>query len=162
MKLSARNVLRGTVKGVKKGAVNTEVTLTLKGGPSLAGVVGACGSDYRECREEPLSIVSVITNTSAENLALKAGTAAFAIIKASSIIIGTDMEKAKISARNILSGKVVKVVEGPVNAEVDLDLGAGNTIVAVITEESAKNLGLKEGSSAYAMIKASSVIVGVE
>lgn len=161
MKLSARNVLKGTVAKVKKGAVNTEVTLTLKGGPSLAGYVGACGQDYREpC--EPLSIVAVITNTSAENLALKEGTAAVAVIKASSIIVGTDMEKAKISARNVLSGKVVKVIDGPVSAEVDLDVGAGNTLVAVITEESAKKLGLKEGSSAYAMIKASSVMIGVE
>jgi len=140
MKLSARNVLSGTVASVKKGAVNTEVILDLKGGAS---------------------IVSVITNTSAESLALKEGAAAFAIVKASSIIVGTDMEKAKISARNILSGKVVKVIEGPVSAEIDLDIGAGNSIVAVITEESAKKLGLKAGSSAYAMIKASSVIVGV-
>ncbi len=141
MKLSARNVLSGTVASVRKGAVNTEVILDLKGGSS---------------------IVSVITNTSADNLALKQGTAAFAIVKASSIIVGTELEKAKISARNILNGTVVKVVEGPVSAEVDLDVGAGNTIVAVITEESAKRLGLKAGSSAYAMIKASSVIIGVE
>lgn len=161
MKLSARNVLSGTVSSVKKGAVNTEVVIALKGGPSLAGVVGACGSDYRECREEPLSIVSVITNTSAESLALKAGAAASAIFKASSIIVGTDLGSAKVSARNIFNGKVVKVVEGPVSAEVDLDIGSGNTLVAVITAESAKKLGLKAGDSAYAMIKASSVIVGV-
>lgn len=141
MKLSARNVLSGTVASVRKGVVNTEVILDLKGGSAL---------------------VSVITNTSADNLALKQGTAAFAIVKASSIIVGTELEKAKISARNILNGTVVKVVEGPVSAEVDLDVGAGNTIVAVITEESAKRLGLKAGSSAYAMIKASSVIIGVE
>jgi len=48
-----------------------------------------------------------------------------------------------------------------VSAEVDLDVGSGNTLVAVITSESAKKLGLKAGDSAYAMIKASSVIVGV-
>ncbi len=57
---------------------------------------------------------------------------------------------------------MVKVVEGPVSAEVDLDVGAGTTIVAVITDESAKRLGLKAGSSAHALIKASSVIIGVE
>jgi molybdate transport system regulatory protein len=74
MKLSARNVLSGTVASVRKGAVNTEVILDLKGGSAL---------------------VSVITNTSADNLALKQGTAAFAIVKASSIIVGTDLEKAK-------------------------------------------------------------------
>jgi len=140
MKLSARNVLSGTVSSVKKGAVNTEVVIALKGGPSIA---------------------AVITNTSADNLALKDGAAASAIVKASSIIVGTDLGSAKVSARNIFNGKVVKVVEGPVSAEVDLDVGSGNTLVAVITSESAKKLGLKAGDSAYAMIKASSVIVGV-
>jgi len=140
MKLSARNVLSGTVSSVKKGAVNTEVVIALKGGPSIA---------------------AVITNTSADNLALKDGAAASAIVKASSIIVGTDLGSAKVSARNIFNGKVVKVVEGPVSAEVDLDIGTGNTLIAVITAESAKKLGLKAGDSAYAMIKASSVIVGV-
>jgi molybdate transport system regulatory protein len=141
MKLSARNILKGTVASVKKGAVNTEVVLNLKGGPS---------------------ITSVITNTSADNLALKEGKEAFAMIKASSVIIGTDLDPAKVSARNILCGTITKVIEGPVSAEIDLDLGGGNTVTAVITEESAKKLGLKEGGKACAMIKASSVIMGVD
>jgi molybdate transport system regulatory protein len=141
MKLSARNILAGTVASVKKGAVNTEVILNLKGGPSIA---------------------SVITNTSADNLALKEGKAAFAMIKASSIIVGTDLDASKVSARNVICGTVSKVIEGPVSAEVDMDIGAGNTLTAVITEESAKKLGLKEGGKACAMIKASSVIIGVD
>ncbi len=140
MKLSARNILKGTVAGVKKGAVNTEVILTLKGGASIA---------------------SVITNTSADNLALKEGKEAFAMIKATNVIIGADLDPAKVSARNVLCGTVTKIVEGPVSAEIDLDLG-GATLTAVITEASAKKLGLKEGGKACAMIKASSVIMGVE
>lgn len=141
MKLSARNVLTGTVANIKKGVVNAEVTLNVKGGPSIS---------------------AVITNTSVENLALKEGVEAFAIIKASSIIVGTDLHDAKVSARNILCGTVSKVSEGPVSAEVGIDIGGGITLTAVITEESAKNLGLKTGSHACAMFKAPSVILGVK
>ncbi len=141
MKLSARNVFSGTVSSVIKGVVNAEVTLNVKGGPSIS---------------------AIITNTSAENLALKEGVEAFAIIKASSIIIGTDLHDAKVSARNIICGTVTKVIEGPVSAEVDIDIGSGNTLTAVITEESAKKLGIKAGSHACAMFKAPSVILGVK
>jgi molybdate transport system regulatory protein len=141
MKLSARNVLSGTVTSVKKGVVNAEVTLNVKGGPSIS---------------------AIITNTSVENLALKEGVEAFAIIKASSIIVGTDLHDAKVSARNIICGTVSKVIEGPVSAEVDMDIGGGITLTATITEESAKNLGLKAGGHACAMFKAPCVILGVK
>jgi molybdate transport system regulatory protein len=56
---------------------------------------------------------------------------------------------------------VSKIVDGPVSAEVDIEIGSGNSLAAVITEESAKKLGLKTGSHACAMFKASSVILGV-
>jgi len=69
MKLSARNILKGTVVQINKGAVNTEVIIELPGGEQL---------------------VSVITNTSVENLGLKVGKEAYAIIKASNIMVGVD------------------------------------------------------------------------
>jgi molybdopterin-binding protein len=69
MKVSARNFLKGKVKQVKPGAVNTEVVLELNGG---------------------LEIVSIITNESADRLELASGKGAYAIIKASNVLIATD------------------------------------------------------------------------
>ena len=68
----------------------------------------------------------------------------------------------KISARNMLKGKVKQVNAGAVNAEVILELPGGANITAIITKESAANLGLKTGKEAYAVIKASSVIIAVD
>ena len=68
----------------------------------------------------------------------------------------------RISARNILKGKVVKVVRGAVNAEVTLDLPGGMQVVAMITTASVDSLGLKEGKEAYAVVKASSVMIAVD
>ncbi len=68
----------------------------------------------------------------------------------------------KLSARNALKGKVVKIIHGTVNAEVILELPGGSQVVAMITNESAKSLELKEGSEAYAVIKASNVMIAVD
>jgi len=68
----------------------------------------------------------------------------------------------KISARNVLKGKVVSVKPGTVNAEIVLELAGGQQIVAMVTKESAESLKLKTGGEAYAIIKASNVIVGVD
>ncbi len=68
----------------------------------------------------------------------------------------------KISARNILKGKVVKVVRGAVNAEVTIELPGGTRLVSIITNSSVENLNLTEGKDAYAIIKASNVMVGVD
>ncbi|MGD0611970.1 MAG: molybdopterin-binding protein [Anaerolineales bacterium] len=68
----------------------------------------------------------------------------------------------RISARNILKGKVVKVVRGAVNAEVTLELPGSLQVVAIITNTSVDNLGLKEGMQAYAVVKASSVMIAVD
>lgn len=68
----------------------------------------------------------------------------------------------KLSARNVLKGKIVRIVPGVVNAEVTLQLPGGEQIVSIITLESMKSLGLKEGSEAHAVIKASSVMLAVE
>lgn len=68
----------------------------------------------------------------------------------------------KISARNILKGKVKQVKLGAVNAEVIVELPGGAEIVSIITKESAQNLKLKKGKAVYAVIKASNVMIGVE
>jgi molybdopterin-binding protein len=69
MKLSARNVLKGTVKSVNQGAVNSEVTVELKGGEQ---------------------VVSVITKTSAENLGLAEGKEVYVVIKATNVMVAVD------------------------------------------------------------------------
>ena len=67
----------------------------------------------------------------------------------------------KLSARNQIKGKVVDIKDGVVNGIVTLDIGGGNQIVSMISMDSIKNLGLKPGAEAYAIIKASSVMIGV-
>jgi len=68
----------------------------------------------------------------------------------------------RLSARNILKGKVVKVTKGAVNSEVILELPGGEKLVSIITNTSVKSLGLVKGKEAYAVIKASSIMVGVD
>ena len=68
----------------------------------------------------------------------------------------------KISARNVLKGKVVKVTPGAVNSEVILELPGGTLITSIITKESVETLGLKEGKEAYAVIKASNVMIAID
>jgi len=68
----------------------------------------------------------------------------------------------KISARNVLKGKVKKVTPGAVNSEVVIETANGETIVSVITKESAENLGLAAGKEVYAVVKASNVMVAVD
>jgi molybdopterin-binding protein len=70
--------------------------------------------------------------------------------------------KMKISARNILKGKVKSVKPGVVNTEVVIDIAGGTQIVSIITKESAEGLKLAPGKDAYAIIKASSVMIGVD
>lgn len=68
----------------------------------------------------------------------------------------------KISARNVLKGKVVRVTAGAVNAEIVIELAGGNQIISIITKESAEKLGLAKGKEVYAVIKASNVMVAID
>ena len=140
MKVSARNTFSGSVTAITKGAVNAEVSITLNGG---------------------IPLTAVVTNGAIDNLGLKIGTEAYAIIKASSVIIGTDLHDARVSARNVFCGTIAKIIEGPVNTEVDIEIGGGNTVSAVINHGSSARLELKVGGHACALFKSSSVIIGV-
>lgn len=66
----------------------------------------------------------------------------------------------KLSARNVLPGRVVEVQRGQTTSVVKLDIGQGKLITASITNEAVDNLALKAGDAATAIIKASDVIVG--
>ncbi|WP_096626424.1 TOBE domain-containing protein [Calothrix sp. NIES-3974] len=68
----------------------------------------------------------------------------------------------KLSARNTIKGKVKKIMPGVVSTEVVLELTPGIELTAVITKDSAQSLGLTVGKEAYAVIKSTDVMVGVD
>lgn len=68
----------------------------------------------------------------------------------------------KISARNTLAGTVIAITKGPVSTEVELEIAPGIVIASSITTHSANALNLQVGGRAYAIIKASSVMMGVD
>ncbi|WP_027212145.1 TOBE domain-containing protein [Burkholderia sp. WSM2232] len=140
MQTSARNQFAGEVVQLTHGAVNDEVTLRTA---------------------EGLEIVAIITHGSAGTLGLAAGKRAFALVKASSIIVMVDVASNQVSARNCIAGTVSAVTKGAVNSEVTISTGSAQ-IAAIVTNESVERLGLAKGKAASAMFKASSVIVGVE
>jgi molybdate transport system regulatory protein len=141
MKTSARNQFAGIVRVVKDGAINDEIELEVSGG---------------------LRVVATVTRESRSELGLDIGAKAFALVKASSVVLMTDMGKVRLSARNQFAGRVSRIVPGAVNTEVVLDLPGGGSVAAIITNESAQSLDLAPGRQATAIFKASSVIVGVE
>lgn len=141
LRVSARNIFKGTIHSVRMGAVNAEIELILP-----------CGDQ----------ILSIITNESVEVLGLETGMDAYAIIKAPSVILARDLHGTKLSAGNILCGSVAQIVPGAVNTEITLRLAGENTISAVITNDSAAYLAFTEGDHACALFQASSVILGVE
>jgi molybdopterin-binding protein len=68
----------------------------------------------------------------------------------------------KLSARNVIKGKVAKVTHGAVNSEVVVKLPGGTEIISIITKKSAKGLMLSKGKDVYAVIKASNVIIATD
>ena len=140
MKISARNVWLGNVAKIEKGAVNSVVTVALKGQDT---------------------IVSVITDNSVQRLELEPGAEVLAIVKAPSVMLGLEIDRKKISARNILEGTINRIVSGVVNDEVVIDLAGGNTVTSILTSESVRRLGLKGGMKVAAVIKASDVLLAI-
>ena len=65
----------------------------------------------------------------------------------------------KLSARNMLKGRIIEITEGIITAKVKLDVG-GNMITSIISKESVHDLGLKVGDEAYAIVKATEVVIG--
>jgi molybdopterin-binding protein len=67
----------------------------------------------------------------------------------------------KLSARNVLNGRVKSIQHGAVNTEVIVEIPGGAEMVSIITKTSAQSLGLKEGKEVYAIVKASNVMLGI-
>ncbi|MCP8632585.1 TOBE domain-containing protein [Pseudomonas mosselii] len=141
MKVSARNVFEGKVSKVQPGAVNAEVELTLGGGEKL---------------------VAVVTMASLKNLDIKEGKQAIALVKAPWVVLTTDAGGYQFSARNSLKGTVQRIDDGAVNAEVVLKLTGGTELYTIVTRDAVKDLGLKPGVEATALIKASHIILGAK
>jgi molybdate transport system regulatory protein len=140
MKTSARNQFFGKVSRIESGAVNDEIELELAGGDR---------------------IVAVITQASTQHLGLHVGSEAIALIKAPWVTLSTGEGEMRLSADNRLSGNVIKLTPGAVNTEAIIQLKGGNTLCAIVTNDSAKELALTKGKPANAFFNASHVILGV-
>jgi molybdopterin-binding protein len=68
----------------------------------------------------------------------------------------------KLSARNKIKGRITQVTRGATTSHVRLDVGGGTIVTASITNEAVDELGLKDGQQAYAVIKASDVMIGID
>lgn len=138
MKTSARNQFAGPITSIKEGVVDTEVIIQL--GPQL-------------------ELTAIVTRESAESLGLTTGRDVLALVKASSILLCVG-DGGQISARNRFVGTVASLSEGPVNAEVTINLpDSHHVMTAVVTEQSVKRLGLVLGQAVTAAFKASSVFL---
>lgn len=140
VKTSARNQFFGKVVAIKQAQVNVEVTLQLTGGDQIH---------------------AVITHDGLSELGLQVGSEAWALVKASWVILASPEAATGLSARNKLGGEVTRVHQGGVNAEVSLRSTGGNVITATVTNDSVAELQLAAGKTMVAIFKASSVILGV-
>lgn len=138
MQISARNQITGMVELIEYGKINAQVFIKLKSGNIL---------------------VSVITNTAANNLNLEIGDEVVAIFKSSTVLIATDMPL-NISARNKFDGIVDSINQDEINTELVIDIGNSEKIASIITSSSAERLKIGKGSQVSAIIKASDVIIG--
>jgi molybdopterin-binding protein len=68
----------------------------------------------------------------------------------------------KLSARNVLKGKIVEVKKGKTTAHVRIQVAAGTIVTSSITNEAVDELKLKKGQSAYAVVKASDVMIAID
>jgi molybdate transport system regulatory protein len=140
LKISDSNIYNGEVLTINHGAVNDEVEVVLDGGS--------------------VRLVSIITNRSAKGLGLTPGRKVAAIFTQTSVILLTDAEGVRFSARNQLDGTITSIREGAVNAQVLVRLDCGESLAAMIAIDSLRNLKLEAGTRVTSLIKASNVILG--
>ena len=140
MKSSARNQFFGRVTQILTGSVSAEIRIAI--------------SDKDE-------IAAIITHESLENLEIKVGCEIWVLIKSSSVILGTEDDSFKLSVSNCLHGTVLRMTAGKDSSDVVLALDGGNTVSAIVSNESVKRMGLKEGVKASAIFQASSILLGM-
>lgn len=136
MKLSARNKFIGKVTDVTRGAVNGIVKIELSNGQH---------------------ITSSITLEAIDDLDITVGKEVTAIIKSTSVLIGRG--QLTLSARNKLSGTIIDINRGAVNAIVKVELPSNVVISSSITLEAVDELDLTTGTEVTAVVKASEVLI---
>ena len=139
MKLSARNQLAGVVSKIQEGAVNGIVSIDVNGMP----------------------VSATISMNAIKELGLEPGKKAYAVIKATEVMVGLG-EHLCLSARNQFPSTVVAVNKGAVNSIVKLSVLGGLEMSATISNNAVEELGLAEGVKALAVVKATSVMVGID
>ncbi len=141
MKITTRNLLEGVVTAVKKGAVNDEIAIDLKGG---------------------LKVSAIVTSQSTETLGLKPGKEVLAMVKGVNVLLVRDLEGYKFSSRNMLPGTVKGVKKGQIMASVAVELDNGDRLTSVCTVDSAEDAGIAEGVRVQAAVKAPHVILAAK
>lgn len=141
MKTTARNQFVGSVTALELGPVSAQVTIALAGGGE---------------------IVATLTSAAARRLKLKKGREALALVKASAVVLVTDLAGWRLSASNQLAGTVSRIERGAVSSLVVLTLPGGAAITATVTNEGVEALGLKVGAAASAVFKAGAVMVATQ
>ncbi|MDP1664762.1 MAG: TOBE domain-containing protein [Methylobacter sp.] len=140
VKTSARNQIFGSITAIQAGAVNAEVIVKLKGGEQ---------------------VITSVTLTSLRDLGLQVGADAVLLINSADITLTIDSDPNRFTARNRLSCSVIRVQQDEVNAEVIVLLPGGETLVAMITQQSAQSLALMPGMAVWAIFKSNVPVVGV-
>jgi len=138
LKSSARNQFFGKITAISGGSVNAEIEVSLNGKDKID---------------------AIITHESLENLNLKIGSEVWALVKASWVVLSVENSDLKTSMRNCLGGSVTRLTKGQVNSDVVLTLDGGNTVSAIVTNESVDDMKLELGTRAIAMFNSSSVIL---
>ncbi|MBI5488258.1 MAG: TOBE domain-containing protein [Deltaproteobacteria bacterium] len=137
---SARNLFAGRVAHIIRGELLSEIALRTPDG-------------HR--------VVSVITNTSLDNLGLRQGLPVTALIKAPSVMVARSAVPPQTSARNVLRGRISAVRDDGIMAELILRLRGGTEVCALITADSVRRLKLTAGDDACAVFDTSAVVLSV-
>ena len=137
MQISARNQIQGEIRSLERGKVNVKLDIVLKSG---------------------YVIHSVITKEAVENLGLEVRQRVTAIFKSSSVAVTEKSQEN--SSDNRMTGRVDHLIIGEEQAEVVVDIGSGDIVVAVVDVECINDLKLQEGSEVTVMIRSNDVMVG--
>ena len=140
LRTSARNQLPGRITRLDAGAVNDTVHIALAGGQTLTAQV---------------------TRGSSLELGLAAGRQVVALIKASWLALATPDAATGIAVANRLQGEILRLTPGAVNSEVIVQLPGGNTLCAMVDNDSIASLQLQPGSDVSALFSAQNVILGI-
>lgn len=139
MRTSVSNHFSGVIQHIKRGVIFDEIELAIVGGQQL---------------------IATITKKSCSGLNLQLGMNVEALIQASSIIVVKE-HQGLFSARNQISGSILRIHNGAVNTELFIQISEFGTLHVIITNESYESLALKIGDTVLAIFKASEVIIGV-